>query len=104
MEAYAIISIQTASPALDFQCLVFLTDELKTQLLHMMLNFLFLYKFFIHSTIVRQGETTKLGYFLDWYYSVAIAALGTLAISQCRTAQASKSCGLPTSGAAGSFK
>ena len=33
MEAYAIISIQTASPALDFQCLVFLTDELKTQLL-----------------------------------------------------------------------
>ena len=34
MEAYAIISIQTASPALDFQCLVFLTDELKTQLLH----------------------------------------------------------------------
>ena len=32
MEAYAIISIQTASPALDFQCLVFLTDELKTQL------------------------------------------------------------------------
>ena len=22
-----------------------------------------LYKFFIHSTIVRQGETTKLGYF-----------------------------------------
>ena len=34
MEAYAIISIQTASPALGFQCLVFLTDELKTQLLH----------------------------------------------------------------------
>ena len=34
MEAYAIISIQTASPALDFQCLVFLTDELKTQLLY----------------------------------------------------------------------
>ena len=34
MEAYAIISIQTASPALDSQCLVFLTDELKTQLLH----------------------------------------------------------------------
>ena len=33
MEAYAIISIQTASPALDFQCLVFMTDELKTQLL-----------------------------------------------------------------------
>ena len=51
MEAYAIISIQTASPALDFQCLVFLTDELKTQLLHMMLDFLFLYKFFIHFTI-----------------------------------------------------
>ena len=41
MEAYAIISIQTASPALGFQCLVFLTDELKTQLLRMMLNFLF---------------------------------------------------------------
>ena len=51
MEAYAIISIQTASPALDFQCLVFLTDELKTQLLHTILDFLFLYKFFIHFTI-----------------------------------------------------
>ena len=38
MEAYAIISIQTASPALDFQCLVFLTDELKTQLLQAAAN------------------------------------------------------------------
>ena len=51
MEAYAIISIQTASPALDFQCLVFLTDELKTQLLHTILEFLFLYKFIIDFTI-----------------------------------------------------
>ncbi len=33
MKAYEIISIKTACPALDFQCLVFLTDELKTQLL-----------------------------------------------------------------------
>jgi hypothetical protein len=63
MEAYAIISIQTASPALDFQCLVFLTDELKTQLLHMMLNFLFLYKFFIHFTI---RLAALLAYFFEW--------------------------------------
>ena len=60
MEAYAIISIQTASPALDFQCLVFLTDELKTQLLHMMLNFLFLYKFFMHSTISVLSQARRL--------------------------------------------
>ena len=60
MEAYAIISIQTASPALDFQCLVFLTDELKTQLLHMMLNFLFLCKFFMHSTISVLSQARRL--------------------------------------------
>ena len=71
MEAYAIISIQTASPALDFQCLVFLTDELKTQLLHTMLNFLFLYKFFIHSTIKQSNyakATPNQGGFFDVAY------------------------------------
>lgn len=36
--------------------------------------------------------------------SVAIAACGTRAMSQCATAQASRSCGASTSGAAGSFR
>ena len=29
--------------------------------------------FFMHSTIVRQGETTKLGYFLDGYKMLCAA-------------------------------
>ena len=36
------------------------------RLLHMAC-YMRLYKFFFHSTIVRQGEATKLGYFLDGY-------------------------------------
>ena len=51
MRECAITSNQSASLTLDFKCLVFLTDELKTQLLHTILDFLFLYKFFIHFTI-----------------------------------------------------